>query len=228
MDLLAVDRESAAKGDADAVDLAKVAVGGDFFVAVDIIYNDLAAFGVIIHIQHGANYLAIRQGDFQFVAALAVNRGRAEDLHLLAFKQRVEEMPAGAGVADKVEGFVPRHGYGLGCVPIRARLMAIGVNAATLHGIELPGFGAVVGHNDTPSVGGKDGHFAVVGFFLESSKADRAVGEFKGAFKADALELLPVLGAGKVLFVVIAQDTPKAIVEPSVVHRVQAHNGPTE
>ena len=64
VDLLAVDRESAAKGDADAVDLAEVAVGGDFFVAVDIIYNDLAAFGVILHIQHGANYLAIRQGDF--------------------------------------------------------------------------------------------------------------------------------------------------------------------
>ncbi len=229
MDLLAVDRESAAKGDADAVDLAKVAVGGDFFVAVDIIYNDLAAFGVILHIQHGANYLAIRQGDFQFVAALAVNRSRAEDLQLLAFKQRVEEMPTSARVADKVEGFVPGHGgYGLGCVPIRARLMAIGVIAATLHGIELPGFGAVVGHNDTPSVGGKDDHLAVVGLFLESSKADRAVGELEGAFKADALELLPVLGAGEVLFVVIAQDTPKAIVEPGVVHRVQAHNGLTE
>ena len=120
---------------------------------------------------------------------------------MLAHKQWVEEMPTGAGVTDKVEGFVPRHGYGLGCVPIRVGLMA-----ATLHGVELPGFGAVVGHDDPPSIGGKDDHFAVVGFFLERNKADNLLGELEGAFKADALELLPVHGAGKVLFVVIAQN----------------------
>lgn len=97
-----------------------------------------------------------------------------------------------------------------------------------IDGIELPGVGAVVGHDDATAAGRVEDDFAEVGLFLESGEADDALGQVECAVETDTFDFVPVLGAGEVLFVVIAQDIAKAIVEPGAVHRVQAHNGLTE
>lgn len=114
MDLPTVDGQGANEGDVNAVDLTEIGMGGDFFVAIDVVDGDLPALGKIRHIEEGADDLAVGQGDPKLVAALAVEGGHAEEFDRFALGQGVEQVAASGGVADEVEGFALRHGGGDG------------------------------------------------------------------------------------------------------------------
>ena len=220
VDLPAADGEGAGEGDADAADPAEIAVGVHFFVAVDIADGDLAALGVVGHVEEGADDLAVGQGDFDLVAALAVDGGGAEELDPFAPGQRVEEVAAGGGVADEVGGFRGRHGGGFWDTGCGIRGAGCGIRYC----VELPGVLAVVGHDDA-APGCFEDDFAEVGLFLEGDEGDAAPGEVEGAFEADAFDLRPSGLAGEILPVVVAEDVGEAVIEAGGVHGIDALDG---
>jgi len=210
VNLLAFDRESAGEGDTDAVDPAEIRMGGDFFIAVYVVYSDLANFGKSRHIQKGLNLLAIGELDTEVIGSLAVDIADAFEGDGFAFDQRVEHVAAGGGVANKIERFGLGHSGGHG---------------SELESIELPSIDSIVAHDDAAAVTYEDDDFNVVGLLLKSGEADHALGQMQGTFELDAFKRLPLGETSKGILVIITQDIGDVVVEASGVHWVEALDG---
>ena len=106
-------------------------------------------------------------------------------------------MPPSGRIANKVERLQRRH---------RARLSG-------LCGVELPGIGTVVGHDDPHIITAKQNNFTIIGLFLECDKVQGSLRHGQHALKAKALELFPCILPAERSGVIIAQNPSDTLID---------------